>query len=151
MGSLDKYCRLCATNTRADQLLKLFNESDDNNGGTEHRTETANAAKIRSFLNFSVGSDDRLPKKVCVQCVTNLDYCIQFVDRCRRVESLLQRGLDVDYVAQEADFRYTYLFPSPYSSDTRTNPQEYGDHTSPFFGSTPSQGKNLFVNISCFT
>ena len=39
--------------------------------------------------------------------------------RCRRVESLLQRGLDVDYVAQEADYRYTYLFPSPYSGPER--------------------------------
>ena len=26
---------------------------------------------------------DRLPKAVCVTCVTNLDYCIQFVDRWR--------------------------------------------------------------------
>ena len=24
MGSLDKYCRLCATNVRPDQLLKLY-------------------------------------------------------------------------------------------------------------------------------
>ena len=44
--------------------------------------------------------------KVCVQCVSNLDYCVSFVDRCRRIESLLQRGLDVDYVASEVDYRY---------------------------------------------
>ena len=44
--------------------------------------------------------------KVCVQCVSNLDYCVSFVDRCRRIESLLRRGLDVDYVASEVDYRY---------------------------------------------
>ena len=35
MGSLDKYCRLCATNVRPDQLLKLYevgvNTEDINN------------------------------------------------------------------------------------------------------------------------
>ena len=44
-------------------------------------------------------------------------YCDHY--RCRRVESLLQRGLDVDYVAHEADYRYTYLFPSPYAGHER--------------------------------
>ena len=92
-------------------VICIFQEASDGNGG---KTETSNATKLRNFLNFSLSVEDRLPKAVCVQCVTNLDYCIQFVDRCRRVESLLQRGLDVDYVASEADFRYTYLFPAPY-------------------------------------
>lgn len=138
MGSLDNYCRLCATNTRADQLLKLYNDKDDGNGKREFKTETSHATRIRTFLNFSMASDDRLPKKVCVQCVTNLDYCIQFVDRARRVESLLQRGLDVDYVAREADYRYTYLFPSPYSSGHYSNHHEHDGHSSPYFGHTPS-------------
>ena len=76
MGSLDRYCRLCASNMVPDQLLHLFG---DLNPDTEE--ETGHAAKLRTFLNFSVSSEDRLPKTVCVTCVTNLDYCIQFVDR----------------------------------------------------------------------
>ena len=76
MGSLDRYCRLCASNMVQDQLLHLFG---DLNPDTEE--ETGHAAKLRTFLNFSVSSEDRLPKTVCVTCVTNLDYCIQFVDR----------------------------------------------------------------------
>ena len=51
-------------------------------------------------------------------------HCYILSLRCRRIESLLQRGVDVDYVANEADFRYTYLFPSPYSThDNRGQPQ----------------------------
>ena len=49
--------------------------NDGNNGGG--KTETSNATKLRNFLNFSLSLEDRLPKGVCVQCVTNLDYCIQ--------------------------------------------------------------------------
>ena len=75
MGSLDKYCRLCATNVRPDTLVKLYAET--NTG----RSETNNVAKLRNFLQFNISAEDRLPKSVCVQCITNLDYCIQFVDR----------------------------------------------------------------------
>ena len=66
-----------------DQLLHLFGDSNANPGTEEEgeTPETGHAAKLRTFLNFSVSSDDRLPKTVCVTCVTNLDYCIQFVDR----------------------------------------------------------------------
>ena len=43
--------------------------------------ETSHGTKVRSFLNLRLSCEDRLPKAVCVTCVTNLDYCIQFVDR----------------------------------------------------------------------
>lgn len=134
MGSLDKYCRLCAANVRPEQLLKLY---EDGEAG-----ETTHSTKLRSFLNMELNPGDRLPKAVCVTCVTNLDYCIQFVDRCRRVESLLQRGLDVNYVAQEADYRYTYLFPSAYPGHERSTQQGYDNSTTPFFGRTQNQSSN---------
>eukprot|EP00090_Calanus_glacialis_P010471 TRINITY_DN18862_c0_g1_i1.p1 TRINITY_DN18862_c0_g1~~TRINITY_DN18862_c0_g1_i1.p1 ORF type:complete len:561 (-),score=106.20 TRINITY_DN18862_c0_g1_i1:127-1809(-) len=135
MGSLDKYCRLCALNVRPDQLLKLFEDDPS-------KTETPNGAKLRNFLSFSITCEDRLPKQVCVQCISNLDYCIQFVDKCRRIESLLQRGLDVDYVASEVDYRYTYLFPSPYpSQDNRAAYPEFPDTGGPYFGSSHSPGQ----------
>ena len=82
MGSLDKYCRLCASNMVPDQLLHLFGDSTPDTEEEGETPETGHATKLRTFLNFSVSSDDRLPKTVCVTCVTNLDYCIQFVDRC---------------------------------------------------------------------
>jgi len=130
MGSLDKYCRLCALNVRPDQLLKLF-EDDPN------KIETPNGTKLRNFLSFTITPEDRLPKQVCAQCVSNLDYCIQFVDKCRRIESLLQRGLDVDYVASEVDYRYTYLFPSPYPGhDSRPAYPEFPDTGGSYFGNS---------------
>jgi len=136
MGSLDKYCRLCALCVRPDHLLKLWEES----GSEEtNKTETPNCGKLRSFLGFGVSCEDRLPKQVCVQCVSNLDYCVQFVDKCRRIESLLQRGLDVDYVASEVDYRYTYLFPSPYGGqESRQTYPDLPDPGGPFFGNTSS-------------
>ena len=153
MGSLDKYCRLCALNVRPDQLLKLY-EDDPN------KTETPNGTKLRNFLSFTITPEDRLPKQVCAQCISNLDYCIQFVDKCRRIESLLQRGLDVDYVASEVDYRYTYLFPSPYpSQDNRPAYPEFPDTGESYFGnsqateqvSTSSHNKNsenIGLNLS---
>jgi len=136
MGSLDKYCRLCALNVRPDQLLKLFEDDPS-------KTETPNGTKLRNFLSFNITCEDRLPKQVCVQCISNLDYCIQFVDKCRRIESLLQRGLDVDYVASEVDYRYTYLFPSPYpSQDNRSAYPEFPETGGPFFGSSHTPGQS---------
>ena len=93
---------------------------------------------LRNFLGFGLSREDRLPKQVCVQCINNLDYCVQFVDRCRRIESLLQRGLDVDYVASELDYRYTYLFPSPYASqESRPAYPDFPADSRSFFGPTP--------------
>eukprot|EP00092_Neocalanus_flemingeri_P024101 GFUD01026147.1.p1 GENE.GFUD01026147.1~~GFUD01026147.1.p1 ORF type:complete len:564 (-),score=135.91 GFUD01026147.1:157-1848(-) len=136
MGSLDKYCRLCALNVRPDQLLKLFEDNPN-------KTETPNGTKLRNFLSFNITCEDRLPKQVCVQCISNLDYCVQFVDKCRRIESLLQRGLDVDYVASEVDYRYTYLFPSPYpSQDNRPAYPEFPETGGAFFGSSNTPGES---------
>lgn len=136
MGSLDKYCRICALCVRPDHLLKLW---DDSGGGEDEKSETANCDKIRNFLGFEVSYEDRLPKQVCVQCINNLDYCVQFVDKCRRIESLLQRGLDLDYVANEIDYRYTYLFPSPYGGqENRPTYPDLPDTDVPYFGSTRS-------------
>ena len=74
-----------------------------------------------------------------MQCVSNLDFCVQFVDRCRRIESLLQRGLDVDYVASELDYRYTYLFPSPYA----------GQESRPAYPDFPADSRSFFGSTSC--
>jgi len=149
MGSLDKYCRLCALNVRPDQLLQLFEDDPS-------RSETPNGAKLRNFLSFNIRPEDRLPKQVCAQCISNLDYCIQFVDKSRRIESLLQRGLDVDYVASEVDYRYTYLFPSPYpSQDNRPAYPEFPDTGGAFFGTSQSppatshrNSENIGLNLS---
>jgi len=84
MGSLDRYCRLCAQAVRPDQLQPLYC------GDPGHTTESQAAGRLRSFLGFAVAAGDRLPKQVCQPCLAALDYCVGWVDRCRRVESLLQ-------------------------------------------------------------
>jgi hypothetical protein len=56
------------------------------------------ADKLRQFVNLSAEANDNLPHKVCHNCVVNLDFCIQFVDRCRRVFDMLQNGADQDYI-----------------------------------------------------
>ena len=73
MGSLDRYCRLCAQAVRPDQLQPLYC------GEPGHTTESqvhdsvqallvcngAQAAgRLRSFLGFAVAAGDRLPKQV---------------------------------------------------------------------------------------
>lgn len=142
MGSLDRYCRLCSLMVRQDHLLKLF---DDN------RVETQNTGKLRHFLNFVISPVDRLPKHVCVTCISNLDYCIQFVDKCRRIDALLQRGLDVDYVATEISYRYSYLFPTPYpGQESSRNTANYPEQTpANFFGQVPTRPEdNSGLNLS---
>ena len=56
----------------------VFNNVCSQDGGVG---ETSHSTKLRNFLNMELSPGDRLPKAVCVTCVTNLDYCIQFVDR----------------------------------------------------------------------
>jgi len=142
---------------RQDHLLKLF---DDN------RVETQNTGKLRHFLNFVISPVDRLPKHVCVTCISNLDYCIQFVDKCRRIDGLLQRGLDVDYVATEISYRYSYLFPTPgpypgqdssrnttnypVGTESSRNTTNYPEQTPPnFFGQVPARPEdNSGLNLS---
>ena len=52
MGSLERYCRLCALVVRQDHLLKLFDDPGPNRSATP--AETTNGVKLRHFLNFSI-------------------------------------------------------------------------------------------------
>lgn len=97
MGSLDRYCRLCAMMARTDQLVKLFGDQRDNEL----------LMKLTSFLSFNVSPIDRLPKQVCVSCVSNIDFCIQFVDKCRKIEQQLQTGADIEFVQWHSNYRYS--------------------------------------------
>ena len=67
MGSLDKYCRLCAANVRPEQLLRLYEVRIDSfltfviivgfqDGGVG---ETSHSAKLRNFLNMELSPGDR--------------------------------------------------------------------------------------------
>jgi len=128
MGSLDKYCRVCALHVRPDQLIQLFGEDNEQ----RKSSITNHGLKLRDFFTFEISLEDRLPKQMCIQCAQNIDFCVHFIDRCRRIESLLQRGLDVDHVASEVDYRYTYLFPSAYpaaSEDLSTRTSGFLDHS----------------------
>ena len=62
------------------------------------------------------------------------------------MESLLQRGVDVDFVANEADFRYTYLFPAPYPGHQAGGGHGTGHsgHTHDTLGPSQSNSESYF-------
>lgn len=82
---------------RTDQLVKLYGDQRDN----------GLLLKLTNFLSFNVSPIDRLPKQVCVNCISNLDFCIQFVDKCRKIEQQLQTGADIEFVQWHSSYRYS--------------------------------------------
>merc|ERR1712018_146320 len=98
---MDKICRLCAK--PESSLSSLFKEDN-----TEHSV----AEKLRQFVNLNVSPYDNLPSKVCQNCVVNLDFCIQFVDRCRRVSHLMQNGSETttSKIHEQLQDYYPYLY-----------------------------------------
>ena len=97
-----KWCRLCmsALNDPLDTAsVSLFDEKDNN----QHIV----VDKLRQFVNLTVEPFDKLPQKVCQNCVVNLDFCIQFVDRCRRISHLVQNeAVELDYIEGKDHFWY---------------------------------------------
>merc|ERR1719219_2759203 len=86
MGStnFNKWCRLCMialSDSATTTTVTLFDQQQQPHIVVE---------KLKQFVNLNVDPFDRLPPKVCQSCVVNLDFCIQFVDRCRRVANLMQ-------------------------------------------------------------
>jgi hypothetical protein len=101
--------------------------------------------KLKQFVNLTVDPYDRLPPKVCQSCVVNLDFCIQFVDRCRRVANLMQiqtdNPMDMETIHTELNSHYPYLYSSssPHTSDR--NPQSVPFPHGFFFGQTTLQNQ----------
>ena len=197
MGSLDRYCRLCAQAVRPDQLQPLYcgdpghtTESQVHfslqavlvcNLWSSGRWETAQLPWIRrggrgqAAKTGQVHSTSRIAGKIIVRCsnlslvrISQFAMCTAGVPAvpggagllCRlggpvpqggvtaagtlavsppTLISPVQRGLDVDFVASEADYRYTYLFPAPYPAHHSAVPSAPAPDAAPFFGPTSQE------------
>jgi len=128
--------------TDADTAVTLFDK--------EQQQPHIVVQKLKQFVNLSVDPFDRLPSKVCQSCVVNLDFCIQFVDRCRRVTNLMQiqigeegagDKMQMGTIQSELNSHYPYLYGSNHSVPTNQdrNPQSVPFPHGSFFGPTQTQ------------
>jgi len=145
MGStnFNKWCRLCMSALSDSTTVTLFDQ---------HQHPHIVVEKLKQFVNLNVDPYDQLPQKVCQSCVVNLDFCIQFVDRCRRVANLMQiqgntsnegggGDLQMDTLQTELNTHYPYLYGEsnmpPINPDR--NPQSVPFPQGSFFGATQNQ------------
>lgn len=133
----NNYCRLCCT--RTESQLTLFSDDDPNT--------TALALKLKQFLNLQASPVDRLPKVVCTNCAANLDFCIQFVDRARRIDNHWRNGSDIEYIQSDITYRYPYLYHQ--TTNNATNNTFNPEQGCSFFGSSAQfVADNNYVNNS---
>ena len=129
---MDKICRLCAKPVDPS-LSSLFKEDN-----TEHLV----TEKLRQFVNLNVSPYDNLPSKVCQNCVVNLDFCIQFVDRCRRVSQMIQNGSDTQLHEQLQAYYPSLYVGSGGEAKPSNIPQTVTFPQGAFFGPTQNFGLN---------
>lgn len=91
MGSLER-CRLCVQVECSEHLVLLTGEG-------EGLSEVGR--KVRDFFNIQLTPLSPQLAQICLACLGNLDFCLQFVERSRRVEAMLQAGMDLDHIAAE--------------------------------------------------
>lgn len=147
MGStnVNKCCRLCMSAlTDADSSVTLFDKD-------QLQQPHIVVQKLKQFVNLNVDPFDRLPSKVCQSCVVNLDFCIQFVDRCRRVANLMEirddkeDKIQMETIQSELSSHYPYLYTSnanstiPMNQNQDRNPQSVPFPHGSFFGPTQVQ------------
>ena len=128
---MDDRCRLCLAvfdDLTSRNFVNLFDQSN-----RPHLV----ADKLRQFVNLDIHPSDNCSKKVCRNCAVNLDFCIQFVDRCRRVHDLVNNGEKPENIEATVTSHYPYLYKtsttSPSQNENRqTVPFEMGK----FFGPT---------------
>lgn len=104
MGTLQHCCRLCALVVPEDQQIRVDpDEPDDLSGNSLN-------VRLKIFLNLQISSQD-FSRIVCTHCANSLEFCIQFVDRCRRLHNLIvNRSTDLDEIQSELVYRYPYLY-----------------------------------------
>lgn len=128
------YCRCCLNPglEESGSSIDLFDDKQRPHIVTE---------KLRQFVNIPVFSDEqKLPFKVCQNCVVNLDFCIQFVDRIRRIDQCLRNQTEIDSLQSELTSHYPYLYGS--NEVQNKNPQTVPFQRGVFFGKTSIEKKN---------
>ena len=91
MCSSGAACRLCAVGTTDPTPgHRIFQEDNDNDSG--HLNQTKMRRKLRSLLGFDPAPHPALPDSVCSECAGAVDFCLQFLERCAKVEEALKAG-----------------------------------------------------------
>ena len=144
MGStnINKFCRLCMSALTDFTSVTLFDKQQQSAAVPHIVVE-----KLKQFVNLTVDPYDLLPPKVCQSCVVNLDFCIQFIDRCRRVANLMQiqtgssenSVMDMETIHTELNSHYPYLYSSSSLHTADRNPQSVPFPHGFFFGQTTLQ------------
>ena len=106
-------CCLCFHTFPLDSLRSLIRDNA-NDSGQDRLLD-----KLRRFLGLRFADGDRRRRQqrgvnnVCLECVAQLDYCLGFVDRARRIETLLLDGAQDDDILADLEFRSGLLCSEP--------------------------------------
>ena len=126
---MDSKCRLCLSSLAAEvndsRYVTLFDHND-----RPHLV----VDKLRQFVNLNIHPQDPCSKKVCRNCVMNLDFCIQYVDRCRRVNQMVNQNESPETIVDTITSHYPYLYKSTFVQSE--NPQTVPFQMGQFFGPT---------------
>merc|ERR1712226_1018446 len=132
--SEEERCRLCLSSSK--NFVNLFDQND-----RPHLV----VDKLRHFVNLNIHPQDKnyCSNRVCRSCVMNLDFCIQYVDRCRRVNELMLQGENPDNIVATVTSDYPYLYKSDHMAmmpaapmSQNENPQTVPFQMGQFFGPT---------------
>ena len=155
--SEEERCRLCLStsanaspsqSSSSKNFVNLFDQND-----RPHLV----VDKLRQFVNLNIHPQDKnyCSNRVCRSCVMNLDFCIQYVDRCRRVNELMLQGENPDNIVATVTSHYPYLYKSSDNIMSNNmpgacqneNPQTVPFQMGQFFGPTPDfivpEGNNI--------
>merc|ERR1712110_1183690 len=106
--SEEERCRLCLStsanaspsqSSSSKNFVNLFDHND-----RPHLV----VDKLRQFVNLNIHPQDPCSKKVCRNCVMNLDFCIQYVDRCRRVNQMVNQNESPETIVDTITSHYPY-------------------------------------------
>ena len=113
--SEEERCRLCLS-TSANASPSQSSSSSKNFVNLFDQNDRPHLVvdKLRQFVNLNIHPQDKnyYSNRVCRSCVMNLDFCIQYVDRCRRINELMLQGENPDNIVATVTDHYPYLYKS---------------------------------------
>ena len=159
--SEEERCRLCLS-TSANASPSQSSSSSKNFVNLFDQNDRPHLVvdKLRQFVNLNIHPQDKnyCSNRVCRSCVMNLDFCIQYVDRCRRVNELMLQGENPDNIVATVTDHYPYLYKSSDNIMSNNmpgacqneNPQTVPFQMGQFFGPTADfivpEGNNIEAN-----
>jgi len=156
--SEEERCRLCLS-TSANASPSQSSSSSKNFVNLFDQNDRPHLVvdKLRQFVNLNIHPQDKnyCSNRVCRSCVMNLDFCIQYVDRCRRINELMLQGENPDNIVATVTSHYPYLYKSSDNIMSNNmpgacqneNPQTVPFQMGQFFGPTADfivpEGNNI--------